>query len=156
MNALLDLYLATGAERFVAALPPARRWLERSEIRPGVWARLYEPATNRPIYGDRDGSTHYRLDEISQERREEYHWEMRFPSVVRAFARHDAFRAGGIEALREFDSQPAPLSLEERARLADILGTAEDSGRWSVNGAVETQTFVDNCRLILRALAEQP
>lgn len=39
-----------------------------------LWARFYEIGTNRPIFGDRDGSLHYDVSEISQERRTGYAW----------------------------------------------------------------------------------
>lgn len=41
---------------------------------PPLWARFYELGTNRPIFGDRDGSVHYVLGEISLERRTGYAW----------------------------------------------------------------------------------
>ena len=39
-----------------------------------LWARFYEIGTNKPIFGDRDGSLHYDVSEISQERRTGYSW----------------------------------------------------------------------------------
>ena len=39
-----------------------------------VWARYYEIATDRPIFGDRDKSIHDTVDEISRERRNGYSW----------------------------------------------------------------------------------
>jgi hypothetical protein len=72
MNTLLDLYAATGDEKYVGPIGKARGWLEASTIGPGEWSRLYEIGTNRPIYGDRDGSIHYDLAEVSEERRKGY------------------------------------------------------------------------------------
>jgi PelA/Pel-15E family pectate lyase len=99
MNALLDLYAVTGDRRFLNGLAAARDWLERSTIRPGTWARLYEIGTNRPIYGDRDGKVHYTLAEISAARRAGYRWEGEFLSVTRALARYQAVLDGGREGL---------------------------------------------------------
>lgn len=39
-----------------------------------IWARFYEIETNRPFFADRDGSVHYDVSEISQERRTGYAW----------------------------------------------------------------------------------
>lgn len=39
-----------------------------------LWARFYELGTDRPIFGDRDGSVHYDVSEISEERRLGYAW----------------------------------------------------------------------------------
>jgi len=38
------------------------------------WARFYDLQTNRPLFGDRDGSVKYDLTEISTERRNGYAW----------------------------------------------------------------------------------
>jgi PelA/Pel-15E family pectate lyase len=157
MNTLLDLYTATADERFADAVTRARRWLEGSTIRPGVWSRLYEIGTNRPIYGDRDGSIRYQLAEISEERRTGYDWELRFPSVVRALERDDARLVGGIDALRAFDeheSEPKSLSEEEQARVVELVSQVGAEGRWADGPILSTATFVKNCDLLVRALAE--
>jgi PelA/Pel-15E family pectate lyase len=39
-----------------------------------IWARYYDIATDRPIFGDRDKSIHDNVNEISQERRNGYSW----------------------------------------------------------------------------------
>ena len=41
---------------------------------PPIWARFYEIGTNKAMFVDRDGSIHYQLSEISQERRAGYAW----------------------------------------------------------------------------------
>ena len=53
--------------------------------RPGagpIWARLYEIGTNRPVFGDRDGSVRYVLAEISEERRRGYAWYSTVPAAT--------------------------------------------------------------------------
>lgn len=47
-----------------------------------IWARFYEIGTNRPIFGDRDGSLHYNMSEISQERRAGYAWYGTWPKKL--------------------------------------------------------------------------
>lgn len=54
----------TGDDKIVVSDPQA----------PPIWARFYEMGTNRAIFVDRDGSLHYKLSEISQERRYGYAW----------------------------------------------------------------------------------
>jgi PelA/Pel-15E family pectate lyase len=39
-----------------------------------MWARFYEIGTNKPLFGDRDSSIHYAVNEISEERRKGYAW----------------------------------------------------------------------------------
>lgn len=52
-----------------------------------LWARFYEIGSDRPVFGDRDGSIHYRLDEVSAERRRGYGWYTEHPEkVLKRFA----------------------------------------------------------------------
>ena len=137
MHILLDLFKSTGDERYLKAVRDARSWLEQSTIRPNVWARLYEIGTNRPIYGDRDGSIHYALSEISLERQKGYEWEGSFRSVITAFARDDALRAGDMDTLKAFDLQaekPRAPTEEEMRKVAELVGQASAEGRWREGG----------------------
>lgn len=65
---LLRLYLATGEKRFLAPIPKALDYLQRSELPDGRLARFYELQSNRPLfftrqyeltYDDGDLPTHY-------------------------------------------------------------------------------------------------
>lgn len=49
---------------------------------PSMWSRFVEPGSNLPIFGDRDGSIHYEISEVSQERREGYAWFTTAPNKV--------------------------------------------------------------------------
>jgi len=66
--------LETGEARFLEPIPRAIAWFRRSELSPGVWARMYELRTNTPVYGDRDGRIKYRLEDMSPERQTGYSW----------------------------------------------------------------------------------
>lgn len=39
-----------------------------------IWARFYDLHTNKPLFGDRDGSVKYNYNDISEERRNGYSW----------------------------------------------------------------------------------
>lgn len=39
-----------------------------------IWARFYDIPTNKPIFGDRDGSVKFNYDDVSEERRNGYSW----------------------------------------------------------------------------------
>jgi PelA/Pel-15E family pectate lyase len=49
---------------------------------PLLWARLYEVGTDKPIFGDRDRTIHYSVDEISTERRNGYSWYGQWPAAA--------------------------------------------------------------------------
>jgi PelA/Pel-15E family pectate lyase len=152
MNALLDLYEVTGEERFLNPLASARAWLESSIIRPNIWARLYEIGTNRPIYGDRDGSVHYHLDELSRERARGYRWEGEFPSITMAMRRYDALVAGGRSNRNSFaqlgrGSQPPEL--EKSSTSPATPGAVSSASSWADRGVLSSATFVQNCKTLL-------
>jgi len=50
MRLLIEIAVFTGQERFLAPLPAAIDWYERSQLPNGKWARFYELKTNRPLY----------------------------------------------------------------------------------------------------------
>jgi hypothetical protein len=50
IDALVELAAATGDAAYCAPVGAAARWLARSEIAPGCWARFYELHTNVPLY----------------------------------------------------------------------------------------------------------
>ncbi len=41
---------------------------------PSIWARFYEIGTNTPFFCNRDGIVHYKYDELTSERRNNYAW----------------------------------------------------------------------------------
>lgn len=47
-----------------------------------IWARFYHLDSNRPLFGDRDNSIKYHVDEISAERRNGYAWFGNWPKQL--------------------------------------------------------------------------
>jgi PelA/Pel-15E family pectate lyase len=45
-----------------------------------IWARFCEISSNKPVFGDRDGSVHYDVTKISRERQIKYNWYNEFPA----------------------------------------------------------------------------
>ena len=82
MRTLLLLFRHTGKSKYLAPIPDALKYLERSRLKNGQLARFYELQTNRPLYfnrkyeltyDDSDLPTHYgfkvnsQLDSIKQD-----------------------------------------------------------------------------------------
>lgn len=166
---LLDLFLATGDERYTEPLPAAIDWFKRSAVSPGVWARLYELETNRPIYGDRDKKIHYTLEEVSEERRRGYAWLDAF-TIPQTLERAEAVLATGrLNWLAR--QQPAWRSAADRAaraaelepKVRSIVAALDEKNRWvsplsktyrgNVGPWIETSTFNDNLGVLCDYLA---
>ena len=97
--------LPSPSPQVVSAVHAGAAWLQRAALRdiawtggaspqgrrrvasPGdgpIWARYYELATMRPIFGDRDRSIHDDVNELSLERRNGYGWYGSWPTSVLA------------------------------------------------------------------------
>lgn len=60
-----------------------------------LWARYYDPATLKPVFGDRDKSLHDDVNDISAERRNGYAWWGTWP--LKTLAAYDAWAARWIK-----------------------------------------------------------
>jgi PelA/Pel-15E family pectate lyase len=72
-----------------------RRLVEQPGAGP-LWARFYDMATLKPIFGDRDKSLHDDVNEISLERRNGYNWWGTAPA--KALAAYEAWAAKWVKA----------------------------------------------------------
>jgi hypothetical protein len=161
MRLLVDLYLETGEERYLKPLPRAIAWFKRSELSPGIWARMYEIGTNRPIYGDRDGRIKYRIEDLSPERQSGYSWKGAYgiPSVMSYFEEvKSAGRTAILERRKAAEAWAATAegkaarakALEPRVRAA--IAELDGQGRWITNfrgsDQIRTDTFITNVRIL--------
>lgn len=150
---LMDLYVEFGDEKYLEPLPRAMHWYERSKVRDGLWNRYYELGSNRPIFGDRDGKIHYRLDEITEERRNGYSWQSNygFPSTKRAY--EELTKVGREAILRS--RQPKKLSDKEKARrmrsveknVRKVIAELDEQGRWITTGQLKKRNYEFNERV---------
>jgi PelA/Pel-15E family pectate lyase len=163
VRTLVDLFIETGEQKYLEPIPRVIAWWKRSEIAPGRWARYYELGSNKPIYGDRDGKIYYRLDQISEERRNGYGWEGGFNvgSATRAY--EQAVKEGRDALLKK--RQPRPMTDKQKAsrakelepKVREIIAALDTQGRWVTKGRfskeskglefsdrVETQVFIQN------------
>ncbi len=162
MNALLDLYLATGQDRFLSSVRKAAIWLQNAQIKTGIWARLYEVGSGRPLYADRSGGVHYSLNELPESERGRYDWQGGtevFHDIGLAFKRLDALDVGGKDALRKFDIErkqgrllPGHTTAEVRPNdvpVEQAYSGAIDWGYQTEEGMVSSRLFVQYCATML-------
>ena len=158
IRTLLDLAVATRDAKYLKPIPAALDWLDRSKLKEGTWARLYEVGTNKPIYGDRDRKIHYRLEEISEERRTGYSWQSGY-GVESAAGAYRRVKETGLEAYAEQveatrKRKPSSASLAERVsslapRARRTVEALDAEGRWiDGDGRIRCDTFVRHMRAL--------
>lgn len=152
MRLLVDLYLETGYEKYLEPLPRAIAWFRRSELSPGVWARMYELQTNKPIYGDRDGKIKYRIEDLSPERQTGYSWKGGY-GVESAISYYEDVKRGGrdaVRAKRKASAEKAASAGGKAARakalepkVRDAIAALDPQGRWIVDYRGKPQIRMD-------------
>ena len=152
MRALLDLYLKTGEERFLAPIDPALAWLKRSVLPDGSLARFYELETNRPLYFVRDT---YELTYSDADMPR--HYSFKRPAGRRIEQVEDDLdrvrRLGRDEILRDRASMwSGTITEEDRADVLAIVDSLDQKGRWlregriRIEGGERENTQVMSCR----------
>jgi hypothetical protein len=143
VRTLGQLYLETGDQKFLQPIPAFIAWLQRSQIGPNRWARLYELGSNKPIYGDRDGEIHYTLGEISAERQRGYSWEGNYdlPDVMRWFERLRREEREKILAEERRRNLPGRPSASE---VAALLNRQNAAGHWGTAAGINMRPFIAN------------
>jgi len=148
IEALVELWIATGEGEYVENVPAALDWLEASRLDDGRWARFYELETNRPLYceadtyhlthDDADLPTHYAFQiDASLGRKLERLREAleREPAAIRR-SRADPDDADGWER----------RARHLRGRVEEALRERDDRGVWVRDDRIEARSFVEHVR----------
>ncbi|MDB4542935.1 glycosyltransferase family 39 protein [bacterium] len=150
INALIDLYLATGETRYRSAAAKASHWLKESETEPQRWARFYELGSNRAIFADRNGAIHAELKDLPVQEQESYRWHGgrdQFPDIGLALDRMALLDSGG-DAVQRYDTafaRSALLPYVPTARVSLTLGKSNTSP----GPLVSSRDIVETCASIL-------
>ena len=151
IRTLVDISLYTKEKKYLAPIPGAIEWLDKSKIGDNLWARMYEVGTNKPIYGDHDGKIHYTFEEISEERKSGYSWQSGF-GVKGAVEYYNEVKKSGIEKYAAAKSLPLTpgqrrKKLEQLAQpVKEIIAGLDEKGRWinQENNMIYARDFVGN------------
>lgn len=161
MRLLVDLYLETGDEKFLEPLPRAIAWFQRNELAPGVWARMYELHTNKPIFGDRDGKIKYRVEDLSLERQTGYSWRGSYglPDTIAYYKKVKAVGREAMLAKRKATEEKEQSARYRASRAKDLepsvraaIVALDEQGRWidreQGREQIRTRTFIRNMELL--------
>jgi hypothetical protein len=148
VEALLRLYVRTGARRYLDGARDGAAWLESVRRPSGDWARFYELGTDRPIFVREDGALSYEAVDLY----EGYDWIGAF-GIEAVLEIVERVEAG--ERPPEFDSwdfvfEPV-RSQDPAASLALATAAAGPDGRVVENGWIRSETFVEAVRALAAA-----
>jgi hypothetical protein len=135
MRTLMDLYRYTGDERWLAPIPSAMAWLERSALAKERWARFYELRSNEPVYGDGDGRIHRRLESISDGRAKGYAWQGSYGYATMARQWRE-IQDGTPRPRPPSATQRAQQAQKRRPKVEQVINAQDELGRWIVPGSV--------------------
>jgi len=151
IRTLMEVYLGTGKEKYLAPIPAAIEWLEASPIAPDTWARFYELETNEPLYYDRGQKRVSDWSELSEERRTGYGYRGSFgvPETIAAY--RELKRIGRERTLR---ARQRPMTAKARRvamkELELAVRQAIESqvpwGGWLTERTTEPRGFIEPAR----------
>ena len=138
---LIDLYLATGKEKYLKAAAPAVQWFQKNSIGRNQWARFYELKTNRPLYFTKSYVLTYEDDDLPTH----YSFQSSY-GVLEMIRYYEKVKNNGRKTFLA-DQQPRDLSAKERARRAkslekhvrSIVSAQDKLGRWVTSEPLETR-----------------
>jgi PelA/Pel-15E family pectate lyase len=156
MLTIADFYALTESETLKLSLLTARDWLAPRRMGDAGWARFYEIGTDLPLFGDRDGSVHYNINEISGERAAGYRWIEAFAEIeealdVAAAAETSAQAVPHVRVRTERDARKLRVTDNHDALVA--FSTSRGVGaELDANGMISTRKAVETCEMVLDAL----
>jgi PelA/Pel-15E family pectate lyase len=148
IRTLIDLYLKTGEKKYLAPIPAAIDWLERSRMENGKWARFYELSSNKPIYVNMDREVVYEFVNI----RPGYSWMGDYASsAIKLYEKVKS--AGRKKYLAQRDARATRKSqlsemAELKPRVRAVIDKQDKRGRWVEDAQIRCSTFIRNIRLL--------
>jgi PelA/Pel-15E family pectate lyase len=159
---LLEVYRHTGDRKYLAPIPRALDYLEKSQLPGGRLARFYELKTNRPLYFTKDYKLVYTDDDLPT------HYAFVVSSNVAALRKaYEELAAAPAEQLRR-PSAPERITWTPRlaAEARRVIDALDERGAWVEDGRlsqaddgrgvqriITTRTFIRNLDILSRFLA---
>ncbi|HRH94448.1 MAG TPA: pectate lyase [Prosthecobacter sp.] len=144
MEALYDLWVLTGDDKYLKPMPAAFAWFERSKLPDGQHARFYELQTNKPLYfvkdtyeltyDDSNMPTHYgfKTGSMSKVQRLKENLGKPLEEVRRKLA--------GPQTPKDWASK-AKGAADKARKAAEAL---DSEGRWLKDDEIDAGEFVKN------------
>ncbi|MEX2579045.1 MAG: pectate lyase [Verrucomicrobiales bacterium] len=141
---LFEIWLASGDEKYRAAIPAALDWLERSRLPSGQWARFYELRTNKPLYCEAET---YDLTYDGSDTPSHYGFKIDsgFIGKIEWMRKALAKPREDILASREAPDSPerwAKTARNLRSKVQTALETRNEDGVWVDDELIDAGLFV--------------
>jgi PelA/Pel-15E family pectate lyase len=137
---LIDLYAATGDEKYLKPIPVAIDWLKRSQIGTNKWARFYELGSNKPLYFTKDYRLVYTDDDLPT------HYAFQGPfGVTEAIARFEKVQREGRSGAKALAERRIRKPNE---RVREVITALDSKGRWLRNSRIESRLFIENVNVL--------
>lgn len=166
LRALHKLYVETGDRKFLAPVPKALAYLQRSRLSDGKLPRFLELQSNKPLYFTKEYVLTYDDSDVPT------HYGFKVPSNLDAIARNQAkleqMSSSELESLRRKQARSGKVSIEketapEEKQVREVIAALDDRGAWVEDGQlryhgkgddtrqiITTTTFVRNLALLSR------
>ncbi len=128
-NTLVELFVETGDNRYIESLGRALAWYETHQLENGKFARLYEPGSQRPVYGRRDRAIKvYDFDKACSGYAWQGNW---YPH--HAAAAYEEIRANGGAAYRKANTMTKSSNVIRPATLVvtNLCDSLDKTGFWT-------------------------
>ncbi len=137
INSLLNIYLVVQDENILNPIPDAVNWLRKVQLPNGKYCRFLELGTNKPMYYDRGRIRVASVDQLSEERRTGYGYEMDLrDSIDQTVKKYKEILKLGPK--KYIDKVNEPRSIDEKDKLLKklepivdkIIAVQDSLGRW--------------------------
>ncbi|TIS55065.1 MAG: hypothetical protein E5W91_24000 [Mesorhizobium sp.] len=150
IQALLQLYLRTGEQRYLTGATEAAEWLRKSRRPSGDWTRFYELGSNRPLFVGRDNKLTY--DDRDLHKGYGLAGEFGIPEVLNLVDKVVAGERPDVFNGWDWVFEPTPSHGDE-LRLA--TSQADKDGRIIEDGWIQSSTLVQAVRALGRPVDER-
>lgn len=153
---LVDIYLATGDDKYLAPIPAALEWFNKVKLPDGRWSRFYELNTNKPlymnrayevVYTDNDLPTHYGFQgEYGLASAASYYTQVK-----------QTGRAAWLEKHQEKPRKPNPKTAQSLApKVKDLIAALDSKDRWlNKDTQIDCRLFIQNTNVLCDYLEAQ-
>lgn len=155
IEALLDLYLVSGADRYLEGASAAVDWLRKIQLADGTWARFNELQINRPLYFTSDYELTYDDGDLPRHYSFRGIYDIPVTLAFHALVVADPAAARERLAMTQLDpTEQQALMGCLRDEVAQAVEALDAEGRWlDRKGLLQMATYARNLDILISYIA---